>query len=98
MVVPEIPHHRPQLRVQWDQQRISRSPKDVVEMLRSGNPRIELPPGSEESPEGLDVAVWMLRANEETIVARRFSEVFMQGAKTNTTGQTDKTWCVCSPL
>jgi uncharacterized pyridoxal phosphate-dependent enzyme len=81
MVVPEVPHHRPQLKVQWDQQRISLSPKDVVQMLRSGNPRIELPPGSEESPDGLDVAVWMLRANEEIIVARRFSEVFMQGSK-----------------
>jgi L-seryl-tRNA(Ser) seleniumtransferase len=78
MVVPEVPHHRPQVHVRWDQEEIKLSPKDVVQLLRSGNPRIELPPGSENSPSGLDIAVWMLRPDEATVVAERFAEVLTQ--------------------
>jgi L-seryl-tRNA(Ser) seleniumtransferase len=80
MVVPEVPHNRPQLRVQWDRGKIPLSAEEIVTKLRWGNPRIELPPGSEESVAGLDVAVWMLRPNEEMIVARRFSELFTEGS------------------
>jgi L-seryl-tRNA(Ser) seleniumtransferase len=81
MVIPEVPHNRPQLNLQWDRERISLSPKDIVGMLRSGSPRIELTPGSEESSTGLDVTVWMLRPNEETIVAQRLSEILMRGSR-----------------
>ena len=81
MVVPEVPHNRPQLHVEWDCEKVPLSAKEIVTTLRSGNPRIELPPGSEDSSTGLDVAVWMLRPGEEKIVARRFSEVLMQGSQ-----------------
>jgi uncharacterized pyridoxal phosphate-dependent enzyme len=81
MVIPEVPHNRPQMNLQWDRERIPLSPKDIVEMLRSGDPRIELTPGSEESSAGLDVTVWMLRPNEETIVAKRLSEILMKGGR-----------------
>jgi D-glucosaminate-6-phosphate ammonia-lyase len=78
MVVPEVPHNRPQVRIEWDRGKISASPKDIVAALRSGEPRIELPYGSEDSTAGLDVAVWMLRANEDAIVGRRLAEAFVQ--------------------
>ena len=81
MVIPEVPHNRPQLNLQWDRQRIPLAPKDIVGMLRSGSPRIELIPGSEESSTGLDVTVWMLRPNEETIVAQRLSEILITGSR-----------------
>jgi uncharacterized pyridoxal phosphate-dependent enzyme len=80
-VVPEVPHNRPHLNVQWEREKIPLSPKDVVAILRSGEPRIELPPGSEESSTGLNVSVWMLRPAEEAIVARRFSEALLEGSR-----------------
>jgi len=59
MVVPEVPHNRPQVRIEWERGKISAGPKDIVAALRAGEPRVELPYGSEESTAGLDVAVWM---------------------------------------
>jgi uncharacterized pyridoxal phosphate-dependent enzyme len=78
LVVPEVPHNRPQVRVEWDQGRIAVSPKDVVVAMRVGEPRVELPYGSEDSASGLDVAVWMLREGEDLIVGRRLAEAFGQ--------------------
>jgi D-glucosaminate-6-phosphate ammonia-lyase len=81
LTIPPVPHNRPQVNIQWDQQRIALTPKDVVAMLRSGNPRIELAPGSDESTNGVNVAVWMLRPHEDEIVARRMSEIFEEGRR-----------------
>ena len=78
-VVGEVPHYRPQVRIEWDRGKISFAPKDVVAALRAGEPRIELPYGSEDSVAGLDVAVWMLRADEDLIVGRRLAEAFIRG-------------------
>ena len=85
LVVPGIPHHRPQVHVEWDLGDIPVCSGDLVAMLRSGKPRIELPPVPEDSSAGLDVAVWMLRPGEEIIVARRISEVLRQGSKATQT-------------
>ncbi len=79
LVVPEVPHNRPQVRVEWDQGRIAASPKDIVVAMRVGEPRVELPYGSEDSASGLDVAVWMLRDGEDLIVGRRLAEAFVRG-------------------
>lgn len=77
-VVPGVPHNRPQLNIQWDREKIPLAPKDVVAALRSGTPRIELPPESADSSDGVDVTVWMLHSGEEVIVARRLLETFTQ--------------------
>lgn len=73
--VPEIANHSPHVNIQWDRQRIPLSPKDIVERLRSKEPRIELRPGSEGSQTGVDVSVWMLLPGEEKVVARSLREV-----------------------
>jgi D-glucosaminate-6-phosphate ammonia-lyase len=75
MSIPEPPHNRPTVDIQWNPEEISLSPQEVITMLRSGDPRIELAPGSENSSTGLQVAVWMLRPQEDVIVARRLTEV-----------------------
>ncbi len=75
--VPEIANHAPHLNVEWDAKQIPLTPKQIVENLRSKNPRIELRPGSEESKTGIEVAVWMLRPGEEKIVARRLREALL---------------------
>ncbi|MGI8786028.1 MAG: aminotransferase class V-fold PLP-dependent enzyme [Acidobacteriota bacterium] len=74
--VPEIANASPHLHLDWDPKAIAKEPRQIVENLRSGDPRIELRPGSEESKKGLDVSVWMLRSGEEKIVAKRLREVF----------------------
>jgi uncharacterized pyridoxal phosphate-dependent enzyme len=79
MVVPEVPHNRPQVRIEWEREKISVSPKDIVAALRAGEPRVELPYGSEDSASGLDVAVWMLRKGEDLIVGRRIAGAFVHG-------------------
>lgn len=86
LTIPLVPHNRPQVNVQWDQKKIALAPKDVVVMLRSGNPRIELAPGSDESKDGVNVAVWMLRPQEDEVVARRISEVFEEGRRNKAGG------------
>jgi uncharacterized pyridoxal phosphate-dependent enzyme len=78
LVVPEVPHNRPQVRIEWERERIAASPKDIVMAMRVGEPRVELPYGSEDSASGLDVAVWMLRDGEDLIVGRRLAEAFVQ--------------------
>jgi uncharacterized pyridoxal phosphate-dependent enzyme len=80
LVVGEVPHNRPQVRVEWDREKIGVSPKEIVVALRAGEPRIELPYGSEDSSSGLDVAVWMLRADEDAIVGRSLAEAFRGNA------------------
>jgi len=81
MVVPEVPHHRPQLNIQWDREKIPVSSKEIVAALRTGEPRIELPPESEDSANAVNVAVWMLRPGEEAIVGQRVAEAFAQRAQ-----------------
>jgi uncharacterized pyridoxal phosphate-dependent enzyme len=83
MVVPVVPHNRPQVRIEWERGSVGASPKDIVVALRSGEPRIELPYGSEDSAAGIDVAVWMLRADEDLIVGRRLAEAFIQRSKSS---------------
>jgi D-glucosaminate-6-phosphate ammonia-lyase len=78
MVVPEVPHHRPQVSIQWDREKIAISGKEIVAALRAGEPRIELPPENEESANAVNVAVWMLRGGEEAIVGRRIVEAFAE--------------------
>jgi uncharacterized pyridoxal phosphate-dependent enzyme len=75
MSIPDPPHSRPTANIQWNQEKIRLSPRDVIRILRAEDPRIELAPGSENLSTGLQVAVWMLRPQEDMIVARRLAEV-----------------------
>ncbi|HEY2931355.1 MAG TPA: aminotransferase class V-fold PLP-dependent enzyme [Acidobacteriota bacterium] len=74
--VPVIANGSPHLRVQWNPQQLPLTARQVVERLRSGEPRIELRPGSEEGKNMVEVSVWMLHPGEEKIVARRIRETF----------------------
>jgi D-glucosaminate-6-phosphate ammonia-lyase len=78
-VVPEIPHHRPQLHLNWDSNEVSLTAAQLSTILRSGEPRIELPPMQGLVAAELDVAVWMLRPGEDIIVGRRIREALLQG-------------------
>lgn len=73
--VPEIANAAPHLNIDWDPKTIPLTPKQVVEGLRLGEPRIELRPGSEGSKAGVDISVWMLHPGEEKVVARRLRDI-----------------------
>jgi L-seryl-tRNA(Ser) seleniumtransferase len=78
--VPEIANHVPHLRLRWDPGRLPITPRQVIEELRNGDPRIELRPDMEEQRDFIDVGVWMMRAGEERWVGSRLREVFGRGA------------------
>jgi L-seryl-tRNA(Ser) seleniumtransferase len=88
IVVPEVANHVPHLLLNYDENRVKISARDVAEELRRGTPSIELNPatGSENSrgltsePNTIVVGVWMLQPGEDAIVARRLHEVLSRAA------------------
>jgi L-seryl-tRNA(Ser) seleniumtransferase len=72
---PEIANHVPHLQVTWDS-KISLTPKEVSELLRSSKPSIVM--GSAEGRPGLAMNSFMLRAGEERIVAEQLSHVLRE--------------------
>ena len=75
--VPPVANHVPHLQVNFDQNRIGMTGQQIVDKMRKGSPRIELNPAV--GPNFVTVGVWMLKPDEDVIVARRLREVF-QGA------------------
>jgi len=75
--VPPVANHVPHLQVNFDQTRIGLTGHQIMDKMRQGSPRIELNPAV--GPNFVTVGVWMLKPDEDVIVARRLREVF-QGA------------------
>ncbi len=83
IVIPEVANHVPHLILNYDQNRIKISARDVAQQLRRGTPSIELNPatGSENSrglttePNTIVVGVWMLQPGEDMIVAKRLHDI-----------------------
>jgi L-seryl-tRNA(Ser) seleniumtransferase len=69
--MPAIANHVPHLRITWDYAKAKLTPLEVAGRLRDGDPCIEVRPGGD----AVEVAVWMLEAGEEQVVARRLAEV-----------------------
>lgn len=68
---PGPANHFPGLRIRWDQSRIKITPPEVVELLRNGDPSIEIA-GNEEM---LNISVVMMEPGHVDITARRLKEV-----------------------
>jgi uncharacterized pyridoxal phosphate-dependent enzyme len=71
--VPEIANHSPHLLVEWSQWHSELKAADVVRRLREGEPSIAV---LAEAERELRVAVWTLRDEEHTIVAKRIQQLF----------------------
>jgi L-seryl-tRNA(Ser) seleniumtransferase len=71
--VPPVANHVPHLRVDFDQNRIGMTGRQIMDKMRQGSPRIELNPAV--GPDFVTVGVWMLKPDEDLIVARRLREV-----------------------
>lgn len=72
--VPKIANEVPHLAISWDPQVLGLTRTDVVNALRTGEPRIEVRPDESHEPK-IEIAVWMLQPGEAEIVAQRCSEV-----------------------
>ncbi len=71
--VPPIANHTPALRIKWDNALIRLSPEDLQAKLRMGNPSIEVV-GGEKGTHSISLTVFMLKPEQEKIVARRIAE------------------------
>ena len=69
--VPEVANHVPHVRISWAAGARNMIAADVVKMLRDGEPSI----GTRAEGNALIVGVWMMRAGEDRIVARRLRQV-----------------------
>ena len=69
--VPEVANHVPHVRVSWDAEARGMTAEGVVKALRDGEPSI----GTRADGDAVVVGVWMMRPNEDRIVARRLREV-----------------------
>jgi L-seryl-tRNA(Ser) seleniumtransferase len=74
--IPEIANAVPHLRVVWDEEKLGRSSREVVDALRTGKPAIELRPGG--GP-GISIGVWMMQDGDDEVVAKRLREELAKG-------------------
>jgi L-seryl-tRNA(Ser) seleniumtransferase len=69
--VPEVANHVPHVRVSWDAKSVGMTAAEAVKALRDGEPSV----GTRSEGDALVFGVWMMRAGEEKIVARRLRQV-----------------------
>ncbi len=70
--VPEISNAVPHLRLSWNYERSGIDPKRAADLLREGDPRVEVRPRFED---GLEIAVWMLEPGQERAVSHAVRKV-----------------------
>jgi L-seryl-tRNA(Ser) seleniumtransferase len=70
--VPDVANHVPHMSIFWDPRKISLAPHEASNMLRKGSPSIVL--GS--SPDGLGMNSFMLKPDEEKIIAAQLVQLF----------------------
>ncbi|HXI27656.1 MAG TPA: aminotransferase class V-fold PLP-dependent enzyme [Vicinamibacterales bacterium] len=69
--VPEVANHVPHVRISWNGAATNMTAAEAVNRLRAGEPSI----GTRSEGDALVIGVWMMRAGEDKIVARRLREV-----------------------
>jgi L-seryl-tRNA(Ser) seleniumtransferase len=73
VTVPPIANHSPKINISWDKNKIKLSRHDLGERLRIGAPSIEVISWGDED-NSIDLTVFMLKAGQEKIVAKRLRE------------------------
>jgi uncharacterized pyridoxal phosphate-dependent enzyme len=72
---PDIANHVPHLHINWDS-KISLTPQQVSQMLRSSTPSIAI--GGGEGRPGLGMSSFMLQPGEEKIIAEQLARIFRE--------------------
>ena len=73
---PKLGNCTPTLNIRWDSAKIKKDGNEIREMLRKGDPSIEVVGGKEN----LGVTAWSLKEGEDKIVAARLKQVFQEAS------------------
>jgi len=71
--VPDVANHVPHLRISWDPKRVSATPREVSAALRQSKPSIVI--GASERGGGLSMNSFMLKPDEEKIIAEKLTQI-----------------------
>jgi len=72
VIVPEIANHTPSLEISWDRSKVNVTRDEFGKRLRNGSPSIEVIGWEKE--DSIRITVFMLKAGQEKIVAKRIQE------------------------
>ncbi len=78
--VPEIANEVPHLRISWTEDRIPMKNAQAADLLRKGEPRIEVRPSDGKLP-NLEIGVWMLAPGEHKLVAAAVRQLLLQQSR-----------------
>jgi uncharacterized pyridoxal phosphate-dependent enzyme len=79
VIVPPVANHTPALKITWDPNVTTLTGEALGKQLRAGTPSIEIV--SWEEKESVKVTVFMLKAGEVEVVAKRLSEELEKASK-----------------
>ncbi len=79
VIVPPVANHTPSLKIAWDPDVTELTSEELGKRLRTGSPSIEVV--SWEEKDSVKVTVFMLKAGEEEIVAKRLREELEKASK-----------------
>ena len=79
-IVPPIANRVPHLVITWDEQRVRVTPTQVKQQLADGEPSIATARVHGTGDKGFLVSVFMLKPNEDAIVAARLQQILKQAA------------------
>ena len=79
-IVPPIANHVPHLLILWDEQRVRITPQQVKKQLADGEPSVATARVHGTGDQGFLISVFMLKPNEDAIVAERLQQVFKQAS------------------
>jgi uncharacterized pyridoxal phosphate-dependent enzyme len=84
--VPEVANHVPHVRISWDHVQKGMTDAEAAKALRDGEPSI----GVHLDGKDLLIGVWMMRDDEEKVVARRLREVLEKRGNSKDDGRSTK--------
>jgi uncharacterized pyridoxal phosphate-dependent enzyme len=79
IIVPPVANHTPTLKITWDSNVTKLTSEELGKQLRAGSPSVEVV--SWEEKDSVKVTVFMLKAGEPEIVAKRLREEFEKASK-----------------
>lgn len=78
VILPPVANHTPSLEITWEKSKVKSSRDELVKNLRSGSPSIEVIGWEKE--DSIRITVFMLKAGQEKIVAKRIQEELLKAA------------------
>ena len=79
-IVPPIANHVPHLLILWDEQRVKITPAQTKKQLADGEPSIVTARVHGTGDDGFLISVFMLKPNEDAMVAARLQQILKQAS------------------